>query len=159
MVQIFKTYQFYRYLRHKILLVLIKVTFHVESNWHPLSMQLTIEIPSLRRDSPRTAMWRISLTWTCSKTASTATGSTAEISDANTRECSNDKGVLSWNAPAHNTPHNETPIQIELSNVPMTAYKSIVPILSKKARFGMKYPASKMIGGKRTRKKSVVSRW
>lgn len=38
---------------------------------------------SFKSDSPNTTMYSISLTWISSKTASTATGSTAAINDAN----------------------------------------------------------------------------
>ena len=38
---------------------------------------------SLSRDSPKTTMYKISLTWISSKTASTATGSTADMREAN----------------------------------------------------------------------------
>lgn len=39
------------------------------------------------------------------------------------------------------------PIVAILNIVPITAINNIVPILSKNNLFGMKYPASRMIGG------------
>ena len=53
------------------------------------SGQLTTVTASLSRDSPNTTIWSISFTWISSNTARTATGSTAEIREANTKQCSN----------------------------------------------------------------------
>lgn len=52
---------------------------HVGLNIRVPKLQLTTVTASFRRDSPNTMMKRVSLTWTSSKTARTATGSTAEI--------------------------------------------------------------------------------
>lgn len=48
----------------------------------------TTVTPSLSSDSPNTMMKRTSLTWTCSNTAMTATGSTAAIRLPKRRYCS-----------------------------------------------------------------------
>ena len=49
---------------------------------------LTTVTASLSKDSPKTTICNISFTWISSKTARTATGSTADISAANTKQCS-----------------------------------------------------------------------
>lgn len=52
-----------------------------------LSIRTTVT-PSFSSDSPNTIMKRTSLTWTCSNTAMTATGSTAAIRLPKRRYCS-----------------------------------------------------------------------
>ena len=54
---------------------------------------LTTVTASLSRDSPKTTMWRTSLIWLCSKTARTATGSTADSRADSVRQCNN----CTWN--------------------------------------------------------------
>ena len=53
---------------------------------HTHSAPLTTVTPSFSSDSPKTMMYSISLTWTSSKTASTATGSTAEMRALNMKQ-------------------------------------------------------------------------
>ena len=49
--------------------------------------------------------------------------------------------------------HSCSPIDIVLKMVPATAMRRMVPRWSKKSLLGMKYPASRMIGGSMKRKK------
>ena len=51
--------------------------------------------------------------------------------------------------PNEATPYREMPINPALIHVFTSASKSIVPMLSKNALTGIKYPASNMIGGSR----------
>lgn len=51
--------------------------------------------------------------------------------------------------PNEATPYREMPINPALIHVLTRASKSIVPMLSKNALTGIKYPASNMIGGSR----------
>lgn len=50
------------------------------------------------------------------------------------------------------------PMQRVLNIVPTTANNRIVPRWSKKGRFGIKYPASKMMGGSMQKKKTPGER-
>lgn len=58
------------------------------SGLHSIVAIRTTVTPSFSSDSPKTMMKRTSLTWTCSNTAMTATGSTAAIRLPNRRYCS-----------------------------------------------------------------------
>ncbi|KAH3812092.1 hypothetical protein DPMN_140513 [Dreissena polymorpha] len=49
--------------------------------------------------------------------------------------------------PQSETAHSAPPMHTVLNAVLTTAMKRTEPILSKNERIGMKYPASKMIGG------------
>lgn len=53
---------------------------------YSLFWSLTTVTASLSRDSPNTKMCNSSLMWISSNTASTATGSTAEMMEANNRQ-------------------------------------------------------------------------
>lgn len=83
--------------------------------------------------------------------ANTATGSIAEMSDANTKQ-----GNMSNSTPPYNevklNPQRVKPMQNVLNRVFPMAKSRIVPILSKNGLLGMKYPASRIIGGRRYRK-------
>jgi hypothetical protein len=54
--------------------------------------------------------------------------------------------------------HKLLPIKAALMSVPKTANMMIVPKLVKNARVGIKYPASKTIGGRRYKKNILLSR-
>ena len=58
-----------------------------------------------------------------------------------------------WNIPVRPTAYRNPPIVNMLKIVPTTAINNIVPSWSKNNLFGIKYPASPMIGGSRKRKK------
>lgn len=65
----------------------VRATFHPPSLVPDgLCVVLTTVTASLTSDSPNTMMKSVSLTWTSSNTASTATGSTAEIKAPNSRK-------------------------------------------------------------------------
>jgi len=92
----------------------------------------------------------MSLTWISTNVASTETGSTAEISEANTN--SDRASNLSLFSPYRDVKlkaHRVSPVSRTLKIVLKMANRRMVPMLLKKGRLGMKYPASKMIGGNR----------
>lgn len=71
----------------KVHLSSIQSIFRYSDKQQRCSIRTTVT-PSLSSDSPNTRMKRTSLTWTCSNTARTATGSTAAIRLPNRRYCS-----------------------------------------------------------------------
>ncbi|KAG9492473.1 hypothetical protein GDO78_000789 [Eleutherodactylus coqui] len=93
-------------------------------------------------------MYSCSLTETSSKTARTATGSTAEIRLPYNKFCSRDTS-LNAKASIWHIPYRERPMPKAFMRVPITDQQIIVPMLSKKGRVGRKYPPSSTIGGKR----------
>ena len=60
--------------------------------------------------------------------------------------------------PQYETANSDRPISTVFISVFNTASVSTDPILSKNGLIGMKYPASKMMGGKRYMKKMLASR-
>ena len=72
----------------------------------------------------------MSLTWISTNVARTATGSTAEMSAANTKQCS-----ISNSTPPYRgvklKPHRVRPMRIVLKSVLAMANSRIVPMLSK----------------------------
>lgn len=70
-------------------------------------MLLTTVTASLSNDSPNTTMYKISLTCISSNTASTATGSTADISAPN--RYNSNTGVSLPNKPTEFTNHKDEP--------------------------------------------------
>ena len=64
---------------------------------------------SLSSDSPKTTIWRTSLTWSDWKTARTATGSTAASRDEKTRASSRERWTSTPNAPVRPVIHNDKP--------------------------------------------------
>ena len=83
----------------------------------------TTEAASLRTDSPNTNMYRISLTLTSSNTAKTATGSTADINEPNSRLFKIVISTLQYEL----TLYKENPTMNVLKIVPHIAYRRIVP--------------------------------
>ncbi len=73
----------------------------------------------------------MSLTWISTNVAITATGSTADMSAAKTKQWSNSNSVPPYNGVKLN-PHRVKPIRIVLNKVFAKANSKIVPILSKK---------------------------
>lgn len=69
----------------------------------------TTVTPSFSSDSPNTRMKSISSTWISSKTASTATGSTAEISEENRKMCSIGKSLTGPKSPVRLNAYKEIP--------------------------------------------------
>ena len=69
---------------------------------------LTTVTASFNKLSPKTTMYKISLTWISSKTASTATGSTALINAENRNICRS--GVSNPKRPLLPNTHNEAPM-------------------------------------------------
>lgn len=138
--------------------------------------KLTTATPSFNSDSPKTHIYKTTLTWISSKTDITATGSTAEIILPNRRHCRIFRPASSIPRtrkttkiktcpsiaelyqivpgihPALYTPNNDNPMANALNNVPTIAYSIILPQLSKNGSFSIKYPASSTIGGKIKRK-------
>lgn len=95
------------------------------------------------------------MTWIFSNTASTATGSTAEMRLPKSKFCSKVISVKP-NALIWQIPKSEIPMPMAFQSVPTTAYQNIVPKFSKKRRVGMKYPASSTIGGRRYKKNTSL---
>lgn len=69
---------------------------------------LTTVTASFNKLSPKTTMYKISFTWISSKTASTATGSTALINAENRNICRS--GVSNPKRPLLPNTHNEAPM-------------------------------------------------
>lgn len=69
---------------------------------------LTTVTASFNKLSPKTTMYKISFTWISSKTASTATGSTALINAENKNICKS--GVSNPKRPLLPNTHNEAPM-------------------------------------------------
>jgi hypothetical protein len=98
---------------------------------------LTIETASFRSDSPNTTIYSVSFTRISTNVANTAIGSTAVMNEAKRRHSNNVNGVPPYIGVFPNA-HKVNPIHIVLKSLLSTANKSIVPKLSKNARFGRK---------------------
>lgn len=107
------------------------------NNAFRLSLRLTTVTASLRRDSPNTRMCSSSLMWISSNTARTATGSTAEMIEPNSRQ-DNRSTLPNRAASIWHMPYIIPPTKKAFHRVPTTANIKMVPRFSVKARMGRK---------------------
>mmetsp|Transcript_12150 Transcript_12150/g.41258 ORF Transcript_12150/g.41258 Transcript_12150/m.41258 type:complete len:204 (-) Transcript_12150:437-1048(-) len=104
----------------------------------------TMATASFITDSPNTIEKRSTFTPRAWNTASTVTGSVAEMREPNTRAARPPIGCEMPIWPAFQTMPPTTKVE---SRVPRKAYRVVGKMLSKKACRFMLYPASKMMGG------------
>ena len=102
-------------------------------------------------DSPKTSEYMLTSTFRLVKMARTVTGSVALMSDPNSRFSS--RGI-SWHAPARPRPYISSPTTKVDTAVPTNANMQMAPKFRKNGRTCIPYPASKMMGGSRNRKKN-----
>jgi hypothetical protein len=94
------------------------------------SLYRTTETASLSSDSPNTTMYNMSFTLISTKMAKTATGSTAEMSAANTKQCNMSNSTPPYTG-VKEKPQMVRPMQNVLKSVLAMANSKIVPRLSK----------------------------
>ena len=109
----------------------------------------------MKIDSPKIRLYNVESALTSFMMARTLTGSVAEISAPKAKLSAIDRLVTPSTQPIHRT---MAPITAADMKVPVNAYAQIAPKFLKNALGSIPYPLSKIIGGRRNRRKTSTFR-